>query len=79
MAVPVDARSELSGKTVRGSGLRERDVLVLTIQRGSVTIPNPRGDREILPGDILLCFGKGLTLKSFVPPKTKRRGSAKAG
>jgi ribosomal protein S6--L-glutamate ligase len=79
MEVPVDARSELCGKTVRGSGLRERDVLVLTIQRGSVTIPNPRGDREILSGDVLLCFGKGLTLKSFVPPKAKRGGSPKAG
>lgn len=79
MEVPVDASSELCGKTVRASGLRERDVLVLTIQRGSVTIPNPRGDREILAGDVLLCFGKGLTLKSFAPPKTKRRRSRKAG
>jgi ribosomal protein S6--L-glutamate ligase len=68
MEVPVDDRSPLCGQTVAGSGLRERDVLVLTIQRGSVTIPNPRGSREILAGDVLLCFGKSLTLRSLAPP-----------
>jgi ribosomal protein S6--L-glutamate ligase len=73
MEVPVDERSELCGKTVRDSGLRARDVIVLTIQRESVTIPNPRMDREILSGDVLLCFGKVLTLKSLAPPPRKRR------
>ncbi len=72
--VPVDERSELCGKTIRDSKLRERDVLVLTIQRDSVTIPNPRMDREILAGDVLLCFGKSLTLKSLAPPRRPRRG-----
>jgi ribosomal protein S6--L-glutamate ligase len=42
--VPVDERSEFVGKTIRESQLRERDVLILTIQRESVTIPNPRVD-----------------------------------
>jgi ribosomal protein S6--L-glutamate ligase len=72
--VPVDPRSELCGKTMLESGLRERDVLVLTIQRGSVTIPSPRVDREILAGDVLLCFGKTLTLKSLAAPARPRRG-----
>ena len=72
MEVPVDATSELCGKTVTSSALRERDVLVLTIQRGSVTIPNPKGSREILAGDTLLCFGKMLTLKGLAPPRPRR-------
>jgi ribosomal protein S6--L-glutamate ligase len=72
MEIPVDERSELCGKTIRHSGLRERDVIVLTIQRESVTIPNPRVDREILAGDVLLCFGKNLTLKGFAPPRRER-------
>ncbi len=79
--VPVDDRSELCGKTVAGSGLRDRDILVLTLRRGSVTIPNPRGSREILAGDVLLCFGKSLTLKGFAParkPRKRRRRSAAA-
>ena len=78
--VPVDDRSDLCGKTIRDSQLRERDVLVLTIQRDSVTIPNPRVDREILAGDVLLCFGKTITLKSLAPPprKNSKRRRAKA-
>jgi ribosomal protein S6--L-glutamate ligase len=76
MEVPISERSELCGKTVRDSGLRERDVIVLTIQRESVTIPNPGRDREILPGDTLLCFGKMLTLKSLSsPPRVRKRKS----
>jgi len=80
MEVPIDDRSELAGKTIRESGLRERDVLVLTIQRESVTIPNPRTSREILAGDVLLCFGKTLTLKGLAPrKKPKRRRASGAG
>jgi ribosomal protein S6--L-glutamate ligase len=78
MEVPVDTSSELCGKTVTSSALRDRDVLVLTIQRGSVTIPNPRGRREILAGDVLLCFGKSLTLKGLAPPKKSKRRRRKA-
>ncbi len=76
MEIPIEERSELAHKTVRDSKLRERDVLVLTINRGSVTIPNPRQDREILPGDTLLLFGKSLTLKSLAP-RPKARGRRK--
>ncbi len=67
MEIPIDASSELCGKTIEASGLRQRDVLVLTIQRGSLSIPNPRKAREILAGDVLLCFGKTLTLKGLAP------------
>lgn len=77
MEVPVTEKSELCGKTVHGSGLRDRDVLVLTIQRGQITIPNPRPDREMLAGDILLCFGKNITLKGLAPERTKRKKKKK--
>jgi ribosomal protein S6--L-glutamate ligase len=76
MEIPVDESSELCGTTVASSQLRDRDVLVLTIQRGSVTIPNPKRTREILAGDVLLCFGKSLTLKGLAPkpkPRQARR------
>jgi len=68
---PVSPNSELVGKTLRDSGLRERDVQVLSITRGSVVIPNPRGDREILAGDIVLCFGKHITLRGLIPVKPR--------
>ncbi len=76
--VPIDEKSELCRKTIKDSGLRDRDIVVFTIQRGSVSIPNPRGDREILPGDVLLCFGKALSLKALAPDKPRRRPRRKA-
>jgi ribosomal protein S6--L-glutamate ligase len=83
MEIPIDESSELCGKTIADSKLRERDVLVLTIQRGGLAIPNPKNTREILAGDVLLCFGKSLTLRSLAPrPKARRRrrgGAPRAG
>jgi ribosomal protein S6--L-glutamate ligase len=69
--IPVTKKSELAHKILRNSNIRERDILVLNIIRGSITIPNPRGDREILPGDVLLCFGKRITLEDLLPEKRK--------
>lgn len=71
--VPIGTESEFVGQTLAGTGLRERDVLVLSINRNGVVIPNPRGSRELMAGDELLCFGKLLTLKGLVPPPRKRR------
>ena len=71
-SVPIDDDSELANRSIAETGLRDRDIVVLTIHRGSITIPNPKGTREILPGDSLLCFGKTLTLKSLAP-RTRRR------
>lgn len=78
MEIPISEGSELCGQTIGSSKLRDRDILVLTIQRESVTIPNPRVSREILAGDTLLCFGKTLTLSSLAPVrKTRRRRAAR--
>ncbi|MEM7807154.1 MAG: 30S ribosomal protein S6--L-glutamate ligase [Planctomycetota bacterium] len=72
--VPVPPGSELIDKTIADTGLRERDVLVLSIMRQGLTIPNPRGSREILEGDTLVCFGKQITLETLVPtPKPKKK------
>jgi ribosomal protein S6--L-glutamate ligase len=71
--VPIQARSELAGKTLAETGLRDRDVLVLSILRQGLTIPNPKGSREILDGDTLICFGKLLTLEALVPPKKPKK------
>ncbi len=68
----VDPKSDLIGKTISDSGLREKDVVVLSIDRNRVVIPNPKGTREIMAGDKLLCFGKLLTLRGIVPTKKPR-------
>ncbi|MDH5674871.1 MAG: 30S ribosomal protein S6--L-glutamate ligase [Myxococcales bacterium] len=76
--IPVDQNSPLAGKTIKESGIRDHDALVLTIQRGDLTIPNPLGRREMLAGDVLLCFGNTLNLKQFAPAPRKRRRKAAA-
>lgn len=75
--IPVVKKSELAHKTIRDSNLRNRDILVLNIIRGSISIPNPKGEREILPGDILLCFGKRITLKDLIPPRKRKKRQKK--
>ncbi len=66
-------RSSLANKTIAESGLRDREVLVININRNGLIIPAPRGDQKLLKGDKLLCFGKQLTLKSMLPPPRRRR------
>lgn len=79
LEVPIDAKSELCNKKISDTGLRDRDVVILTVQRGGTSIPNPKGSRELLAGDSLLCFGKALTLKSLASPARKKRRKKKFG
>lgn len=65
----------LAGKTLTESGLRERDIVVLTLTRGTRVIPNPRGDRELELDDKLLCFGKLESMKDLVPARRRRRSA----
>jgi len=75
--LPVGPESEFVGKTVKESGLRDRDVVILSIQRGGSVIPNPRTDRTILAGDVLVCYGVKTALQNLVPDLAARRRPAK--
>jgi ribosomal protein S6--L-glutamate ligase len=75
--VPIGPDSELAHLKIGDSGLRDRDVVVLSVTREGIVIPAPRSDREILPGDVLLCYGKSITLRSLAPPRPARRGKRK--
>lgn len=72
--------SSLVGKTIEGSGLREKDINILTLYRGATVIPNPKPTRVLEPEDRLLCFGKLQVMRELVPPKVreKRRPPVKA-
>jgi ribosomal protein S6--L-glutamate ligase len=61
--------SHYVGKTIQESGLREKDVNVLTLHRGTTVIPNPRANRVLEPHDRLLCFGKLESMRELIPPK----------
>jgi len=55
------------------TGLREQDINVLTLYRGSKVIPNPKNERVLEGGDKLLCFGRMESMRRMVPAKTRRR------
>ncbi len=65
--------SGLIGSTVGDSGLRERDITVLTLNRGSSVIPNPKSNRILEAEDRLLCFGKLEEMRDLVPERKRKR------
>jgi ribosomal protein S6--L-glutamate ligase len=75
--VPIASESSLAGKALRDSGLADLGIRVLSISRGQLTNPNPASEEVLLGGDIILCFGKLLALKPFLP-KAARRAAARA-
>nr|MEE4268630.1 RimK family alpha-L-glutamate ligase [Candidatus Krumholzibacteria bacterium] len=69
----------LVGMTLKDSGLREKDIVVLTLKRGVSVISNPKISRVIEPGDHLLCYGKVESMRELgiERPKRKRRRKVK--
>jgi ribosomal protein S6--L-glutamate ligase len=65
--------SEYVGTSIQASGLREKDISVLTLYRGTSVIPNPRSQRVLEAGDRLLCFGKLELMRRLIPAKARRR------
>ena len=64
--------SEYVGTTIADSRLRDNDINVLTLHRGTMVIPNPRASRELEGGDRLLCFGKLESMRHLIPERTRR-------
>ncbi len=75
--IQVGADAELVGTTIAASGLRERDITVLTLHRGTAVIPNPRPSRTLEANDRLLCFGKLEEMRSLIPARRSRRARLK--
>ncbi|MGJ3241889.1 MAG: RimK family alpha-L-glutamate ligase [Opitutales bacterium] len=83
----IRANSPLIGKSLAECGLRERDIIVMDINRNGQHIPAPKGDDTILEGDVLLCYGPRLALREVLPalvrpqrrraaPKAKKKAAA---
>ena len=64
--------SDYIGKTIGDSGLRDKDLVVLTLNRGTSVIPNPRAQRLLEAHDRMLCFGKLEWMRDLIPEKTRR-------
>ena len=56
------------GRTIAESGLRDRDINVLTLHHDRTVVPNPRGNRVLQAGDRLLCFGRLEAMRDLIPP-----------
>lgn len=69
----VHTNADLIGKSIKESGLWDRDITVLTIHRGTTVIPNPRSGVLLQPGDRLLCFGRLEEMRSMIPDRRRRR------
>jgi len=69
--------SELVGRSISESGLRERDIGVLNLHRGTSVISNPRSSRTLEAGDKLLCYGKLDEMRGLVPAKQRRKRKIK--
>ena len=69
----LNGQADLIGKTIADSGLRDRDIAVLTLTRDAKVIPNPRLDRVLAEGDKLLAFGRLESMRDLVPERRRRR------
>lgn len=70
--------SELVGKTIAESGLREKDVMVLNLHRGTSVISIPKSSRPLEADDRLLCYGRLDDMRHLVPAKRRRGRKVKA-
>jgi ribosomal protein S6--L-glutamate ligase len=64
--------SEYAGLTIGESGLRDKDVNILTLYHGTSVVPNPKSNRVMEAGDRLLCFGKLDAMRELVPGPVRR-------
>lgn len=71
--LPVQAESFLDGKTVASSGLRDQDILVLSLRQDASVTSNPRPSQPIRAGDVLLCYGRQDALRELLPVSHPRR------
>jgi len=57
------------GKTLSESSFREKDILILAIERENAVIPTPKASDHILDGDTLICYGKLPNIEKIIESK----------
>ncbi|TYL55049.1 RimK family alpha-L-glutamate ligase [Nocardioides sp. BGMRC 2183] len=73
----VHGDADLVGKTLGEAGLRDRDITVLTLHRGTSVIPNPYSRHVLEAEDRLLCFGNLEELRRMIPERPRRHRRVK--
>lgn len=69
--------SEYVGQSIGESGLREKDITVLSLHRSATVIPNPKTARVLEGDDRLLCFGNLEAMRDLIPARRKRRAKVR--
>jgi ribosomal protein S6--L-glutamate ligase len=64
--IQIAKNSEIIGTAIKEAGFREKDIVIMSINRNHTMISNPKSTREVLEGDTLLCFGKLENMKSLI-------------
>lgn len=64
--------SSLIGRTLHDSGLRDKDIVVLTLTRQRSVISNPKESQVLEAHDRLLCYGKLEEMRDLVPRRRRR-------
>ena len=64
--------ADLVRNSLGESGLRDRDISVLTLHRGTTVMPNPHSNRKLEDGDRLLCFGRLEEMRDLIPQRKRR-------
>jgi ribosomal protein S6--L-glutamate ligase len=64
---------EFNGVPIRESGMREREIIVLSIERDEELITNPKGTFALQAGDRIICFGRHEKMRDLIPSRPRRR------
>ena len=64
---------ELVGKTIAETGLRDRDIVVLTLYRNATVISNPKTSRVLEINDRMLCYGRLDAMRGMTPPRRSKK------
>ena len=70
--IVIPGESKYVGRTIRDSGLKEKDINALSLQRDGKIFPNPKDDQTLKAEDRILCFGKIESMKYLIPEKIKK-------
>lgn len=77
MEIYIPEGSEYVGQSINESGLKDKDINILTFHRDGKVVPNPKNDRVFEPNDRMLCFGKLESMKGLIPDRTIKRRAPK--
>ncbi len=64
---------EFHDRSIKESGIREKDIVVLTVERAEQVTENPRSSFVLQSGDRLLCWGRNDSMRALIPERPKRK------